>query len=233
MSSLVASIHDVSPVNLERCGALREIIAGATEGPVSLLVVPRLHGYGEWEGSSLRWLRDCAADGDEIVLHGQTHLGPDETDEREFARLKEVGAHRRILAGLAELGSVGLSPRGFVAPCYDHPPAVSAACHRAGLTWWATRNVLHWRGGRTPLFSFGFGTSTPIKRRMSPSVADGVALVLAHAPLLRLDLHPPDLADAGLRIRIDRVLDRLLSQGRALVTHEAIVFDRQPAAAVR
>ena len=220
---LIASIHDVAPSTLHSCAELRDVVRAHAKGPVSLLVVPRYHGAERWSDLSLQWLRNCAAEGDEIVLHGETHLAQGGENEREFAGLDERSARRRLMAGLAELGSVGLPLRGFVSPCYAHPRALSAACENAGLTWWATRNVLHWVGGGAPLFSLGFGTSTPLRRRLSPTVADRTAYLLATAPTIRLDLHPGDADDPGLLHWVDRVIGRLVAQGRALTTHEALV----------
>ena len=174
-------------------------------------------------GHFTRWTSAGAAAGDELVLHGFTHITPGGTSERERAHLSATDIGNRTELGRSVLHGVGLAPGGFVAPCYDHPRTAHLARARSALTWWATRNGLYRKGRRLLLPSLGLGASSALKRATSPSVARVAAAVLAPARSLRLDLHPADLDHRGLLAAAVDVLDRLLDQGRELTTHARLV----------
>ena len=224
MKQLVVAIHDVTPGSAGAVVRLREMVARRAPGPVSLLLVPRFLGDEPWRaGHFTRWTSARAAAGDELVLHGFTHITPGGTSERELAHLSATDIGNRIDLGRSVLHGVGLAPGGFVAPCYDHPRTAHLACARSALTWWATRNGLYRKGRRLLLPSLGLGASSALKRATSPSVARAAAAVLAPARSLRLDLHPADLDHRGLLAAAVDVLDRLLDQGRELTTHARLV----------
>jgi uncharacterized protein len=228
--TLVVSIHDVAPSTLDEVEEWRATVASLTEGPASLLLVPRLGGRDSWRsGRPPRWARGRAAAGDEIVLHGYTHVRHDGRDGAELAGRRPADVRALIAEGLGELGAAGLEPAGFIAPAYCGPP--DAACRAAGLDWWATRGSLRWSGGRRTLPSVGLGASTPLRRVLSPAAGRAAARLLAPAPVVRLDLHPADLRHRRLAAAGRELLARLLAQGRRPATHGALVHGWKPGAA--
>ena len=71
---LLVSIHDVTPALDER---VRTLWAMCRERGVTpaLLVVPNWHGEWPLEQSPafVQWVRECAADGADVLLHGERH----------------------------------------------------------------------------------------------------------------------------------------------------------------
>jgi predicted deacetylase len=218
----VVSIHDVAPATLVRVAGLRAVvreIAGPV--PVSLLVVPCYHGSSAWDAEAATWVRACAADGDEIVLHGHLHHRPGGGDGPEFGRTtRPADAQARIGAGRRRLEDLGISPEGFIAPAYAHPRVLTAALHDHGMGWWATRTWLHsCDGSRRLLPSLGLGASTAPRRALSPAAARAGIRFLQHAPAVRIDLHPADLDHGRLRAAVPDILARLLDGHRTCITH--------------
>ncbi len=223
MKLLVVAIHDVAPSTLDEVGRWRDIASGLVPAPVSLLVVPRYHGRESWRSGPARgWLRERAAEGDELVLHGYAHMRPGGRDGRELAGRpgREIAA--LINDALDEMGRAGVPTDGFIAPSYSHPPAVDACCRDAGFGWWATRWTLSSPGGRRPLPSLGLGASSSGRRMLSPAAAHLAARALAPAPAVRLDLHPADLRHRRLARAGRQLLETLLDQGRHPVTHREL-----------
>ncbi len=217
---LVVSIHDVAPSTLEEAARWREIVSGLSPGPVSLLLVPRYRGHDSWRSGPARaWARERAAGGDEIVLHGYTHLRRGGGNGAELAGRPPGGVRSLIAEGARELRIAGLEPGGFIAPAYAHPASADGGCRAAGLRWWATRGALRSDAGRRPLPSLGLGASTGLRRALSPAVARGAVAALAGAPVVRLDLHPADLHHRRLARSGRDLLNRLLDQDRRPITH--------------
>jgi uncharacterized protein len=229
VKQLIVAIHDVSPQRAPTVVQLRELVERREAGPVSVLLVPRLFCDEPWaEGHFSNWVATRAAMGDELVLHGYTHVSQGLRNEHELAALSATEIETRIALGRSELGQVGLATCGFIAPCYLHPSAAHVACERAGLAWWATRNMLHRPAGRLFLPSLGLGASSAFKRATSPSVARFAALAVASSPWVRLDLHPADLDHEMLRRAATDLLERLLDQGRTLTTHSQLAVTWPP-----
>ncbi len=130
---LLVSIHDVSPAHESEVTRLWDICAKRGISP-ALLVVPDWHGEWPIEDSPafVNWVRDRAANGSDILLHGERHdefglrrSTADElrafgrTDyEGEFLTLDQRAARERIERGVTRLRALGLPPIGFVAPAW-------------------------------------------------------------------------------------------------------------------
>ena len=210
MKLLVVSIHDVAPSTLEESETWRGL-------------VPRYEGRDSWRaGADRAWARRRADAGDELVLHGYSHLRPGGRHGAELAGRSDHEVRASIVEGLEELRAAGLDPAGFIAPAYAHPPAADAICRAAGLGWWATRASLRWEGGRRSLPSLGLGVSTGPRRALSPAIARASARALERVAVVRLDLHPADLRHRRLARAGRELLARLLDQGRRPVTHEGV-----------
>lgn len=224
MNRLVISIHDVAPSSLDGARDLRARVARRVEGPVSLLVVPRNRGRESWRsGEGRRWLGERQDGGDELVVHGYTHVGRGGRDGAELRRRGSEAVRDVVGDGIAELGAVGLRAHGFIAPSYAHPRDAEAALLGSGLRWWATRGSLRSPQGRVALPSIGLGASTAPRRALSPAVAALAVRALTAVPVVRLDLHPADLAHRRLARAVDSLLGALLAQGRRPVVHEEIL----------
>lgn len=212
--ALCVVLHDVAPVRWPGCErVLAEVQACAQHVgvslPLTLLVVPQMHGDPVWPSSHLDRLRSWADAGHELMLHGLTHR--DEADpprrlrewllrrhytasEGEFAALTQPEALQRMQAGRRWALHQGLSMHGFVAPAWLLGPAGLDAAAEAGFTHTCTlaqvislprRQVL-------PAPSLVFSTRSAWRRASSVAWNHLLARRARQAPLLRLELHPGD-----------------------------------------
>jgi predicted deacetylase len=226
--SLLVSIHDVTPALAPGVARLWQICAECRVVP-ALLVVPNWHGA--WplhrHPEFAEWLRARAAEGAEIVLHGERHdeVGLPRTPgqslrawgrtarEGEFLTLDAVAAGERIARGLACLERLGLKAVGFVPPAWLAREEGHRAVGAAGLAFSEDERTVR-------LFPSGRTIRSPVVRwsARSPARAWGSAAVARarwtlqrRAPLLRLALHPQDLADPVTARSLILNLDRWLT----------------------
>jgi len=114
--ALSVVLHDVSPARWQGCvRVLGELCRCANDAgvvlPLTLLVVPHMHGDTALPTRYLRWLHGMAEAGHELALHGLTHRdeGPPlrglrdyllrrhyTAGEGEFAALSHAEALRRL-----------------------------------------------------------------------------------------------------------------------------------------
>lgn len=223
--SLLVSIHDVTP-GLER-GVLRlwELCAARGIRP-ALLVVPDWHGRWPLEDhpAFIRWLRDRAAEGAEIVLHGERHdeAGlPRRTADRfrawgrtdgegEFLTLRGAAAAERIERGLARLRALSLEPVGFIPPAWLAREDAYYAVARAGLRFSEDdRSIRLFPSGRrlgSPVVRWS--ARTTLRARGSVVVAHARWALQRQARFPRIALHPQDLRHEITAAAIGPTLDR-------------------------
>lgn len=207
-------LHDVSPARWEGClrvlSTLRRCArdAGVTL-PLTLLVVPRMHGDDALPPRYLRWLRGMADAGHELVLHGLTHRdeGPPPrglgdyllrrhytAGEGEFAALSHAEAAARLREGRSWARNHQLPMEGFVAPAWLLSPPGLQAVVDAGFRHTCTLNEVialpQQRALRAP--SLVFSTRAAWRRGLSLAWNTLLARRAREAPLLRLELHPGD-----------------------------------------
>ncbi|MGE0027876.1 MAG: DUF2334 domain-containing protein [Thermoleophilia bacterium] len=224
MRALVVAIHDVSPSTAGAADRLRRLAAARSDGPASLLVVPRAGGSESWRhGPARGWLAGRLAVGDELVLHGHTHRDRRGRDGGELRGRTAAGVRDVVTSGADELaGAVG-RPEGFIAPSYAGGPGLGRAVGDAGLVWWASRLRLHWPGGARPLPAIGPGASRPLRRALSPPALRAAVASVAPLPCVRLDLHPADLRHPALLDAAMGALDALLAQDRRVSVHGELI----------
>ena len=161
LRQFLVAVHDVTPVHADRIRRILDLLAEAGVAQYALFVVPRWHGawdLTEHPGFTAS-LRDRAAAGAEIFLHGLRH---DEhgvrrswlqeirafgrTDgEGEFLTLTPAEAGARMDKGLEIFGRCGLAPVGFVPPAWLHGRDWRRLLRERGLTYsessWAVFDV--------------------------------------------------------------------------------------------
>ncbi|MFI5245833.1 MAG: DUF2334 domain-containing protein [Gemmatimonadales bacterium] len=231
MSELLITIHDVTPVLALRIESLWTLCASRGVIP-GLLVVPDWHGAVPIEGDAkfVAWLRARAADGAEIFLHGERHdeagsprgFGDEirafgkTNKEGEFLTLGYDAARERIDRGVARLRKLGLDPVGFVPPAWLAKPATHAAVRDAGLLVSEDDGVVYVHAPA--------GTSrtlrSPVVRWSARGFVRAYGSVLFERlrwrlqrgePVVRIALHPGDLAHPATAASIERGLDAWLS----------------------
>jgi predicted deacetylase len=222
---LLVSIHDVTPALDKGVRKLWRLCASHGITP-ALLVVPNWHGSWPLEEfpEFVSWIRRCAEQGAEILLHGERH---DEaglprrlahswkawgrtSGEGEFLTLGEEQAQERIRRGLARLRALGLRPIGFVPPAWLAAPATDRALAAVGLGFLE-------RSDRVQAVPSGRKVSSPAVRWSartswrawgSTVVADARWWLQGKAEWPRLALHPQDLDHPATARSLERTIER-------------------------
>lgn len=238
--SLCVVLHDVAPATRAGCervlAALREV---APDLPLTLLAVPRYHCEPSSRDFSA-WLGERHAGGDEIALHGYTHLDDGEPHglvdrlrrrhytrgEGEFSDLSIIDATQRIRAGIKWFARLGMVPHGFVAPAWLMSPGTWEALRWLNLSYTCTLRQLVLLPERRALTSQSlvYSCASAWRRQASLAWNATVAATLRHNPLLRLELHPHDADHPAIRRSWQRLLAQHLPDRRA--TTLAVVADR-------
>lgn len=235
--AIAVVIHDVAPSTLAACERVLGAVRAVAPVPVTLLAVPRYHGLG-MRADFERRLDAALADGDELALHGFTHVDPgvprDFADyalrrwytnrEGEFAGLARDEASRRLAAGRAWFAAHGWPLHGFVAPAWLMSEGAWQAVEEAGVDYTCTLTsvVAFRRRRRLASRALVFSTRSAWRRTASVGWNTAVAAAERRNPLLRLELHPDDADHPAVRRTWQRLLSGALATRRALTLHEAV-----------
>lgn len=234
---LCVSIHDVAPATWADCVRLRAAMRAVADIPLTWLVVPRFHGSEQVSPAMEAQLGSALARGDELALHGYTHLdleparggvasrflrGVYTQREGEFAALAEFAARRRIELGLAWFAERGWRPAGFVAPAWLLGEGAWRALRAFPFEYTTTFSRFHLLPDGPALFSpsLVYTARNRSGRLLSPLAARAGAALLAGAPLVRLSLHPRDAHYPALLRHAQRLLERLLASHVAVTKAE-------------
>jgi predicted deacetylase len=130
---LCVSIHDVAPATWTDCLRLVKAVRAVADIPLTWLVVPHYHFRPEQSLAMEACLNVALERGDELALHGYSHLDTEEGGgglrarflrtvytrrEGEFAALAEAEAQRRLALGLDWFAARGWTPTGFIPPAW-------------------------------------------------------------------------------------------------------------------
>jgi uncharacterized protein len=238
--SLLVSIHDVTPALADGVAHLWALCAARGVRP-ALLVVPDWHGEWPLEAhpSFASWLRARAADGAEIVLHGERHdevgspRAPADTlralgrtaGEGEFLTLDERAAGERIARGQAALRRLGLEPVGFVPPAWLVREAGVRAVAAAGFRFTEDDRAIRLlpSGGRLRSPVVRWSARSPMRAWGSLAVAGARWTLQRRTPFPRIAFHPQDLDHRATAGALGPTLDRWL------VRHRPIAYSALPA----
>lgn len=223
--ALCVSIHDVSPYTWKACSRLRDAIRAIAPVPLTLLVVPDYHRLGASDPPWYRAALDrCLADGDELALHGYSHLdempdGPSlasyllrrvyTTSEGEFAAVDATEASRRIQCGLDWFRARGWPVQGFVAPAWLMSDGAWQALFASRFLYTTTMRrfyVLPDRQGFTSP-ALVYGARNCVTRSVSRLNSEWLAWRLSRSPLIRFGLHPADADHPGLMRHLERLIE--------------------------
>jgi predicted deacetylase len=236
---VVVSVHDVSPATGDE--TIRWCADADSLGvAVSLLVIP-----GPWRGTHLAEAPDFAsilrgrvARGDDVVLHGWTHVaGPEGPWWRraagraiargaaEFAALGDAEAAERLWAGRAVLGALDLATEGFTPPGWLASPGAMRALRQGGFRFVTTHVGL--RDLRTGRLHRAFALSHRPTGGRAERVGAAVMRSWARrgairGSLVRIALHPDDLRRPALRDTTLRSIEAVLAAGGHAVTYSRL-----------
>ncbi|MGH8856008.1 MAG: DUF2334 domain-containing protein [Telluria sp.] len=243
---LCVSIHDVAPATWDECEQLAQAVRAVADIPLTWLVVPHYHRAGGAPGRMEAGLERALARGDELALHGFTHLdtaprGPGlgerflrgtYSQEGEFAALPADEAARRIQLGLDWFAARGWPVRGFVPPAWLLGEGAWQALRAFSFDYTTTFRYFHplgdgGAGGSIFSPSLVYAARNRSGRLASPLLADILRLALARRPLIRLGLHPPDVRHPRL-LRHAQATVESLAATRTALTKAAFAQDCLP-----
>jgi hypothetical protein len=231
------SLHDVSPQTFAAC---REIVAQLEAlgvAAISLLVIPDHHGRGrvQQDAALCSWLRELSERGHEVVTHGYLHRRARRTgekalaklttriytaDEGEFYDLDFASARELVARGNAELRELGLNPRGFIAPAWLLSSEAESALGDLGVEYTTRLGTVTdlQRGKIWKSQSLVWSVRAAWRRATSLLWNAWLFARLRERPLLRISVHPVDLAHP----RIWRQIRALVCE--ALQTRDAVTY---------
>ena len=230
--ALCVVLHDVAAGTQSACERVMRAVADvAGSVPLTLLAVPRYHrqpSTASFDG----WLGDRGRAGDELVLHGWTHLDEGAATgwadrlrrnsytrgEGEFWALTQAEAATRLHAGRDWFDANGWPVQGFVAPAWLLGPGAWAALRDTDFAYTCTLRHIHLlpRGATLTSQSVVYSTSAAWRRGMSLAWNALVARAERANPVLRLELHPRDADFPAVRRSWQRILEAALRERRAV-----------------
>jgi predicted deacetylase len=207
------TLHDVAPTTWAECASMLAQLDAVGIGPVTLLVVPNLHGRAPLLESActIEAIEARRRHGDDIVLHGYYHRDDApaphtardfvqrrlRTDsEGEFAALDYATTLQRVKDGMDLWDFLGWPCIGLVPPAWlagkalwmvvDRFPALRYISLRQGIYTTADQR-LH------PTTNLTRSSTSAAGRVLTGARVRYQYWRSASSPLLRVALHPPDM----------------------------------------
>lgn len=240
---LIACLHDVSPRDFDRIVEIDrfydEIGIGSN---YAMLVVPDFWGAWSLEDypDFIAWLKQRAADGVEMFLHGFFHHDTTPKDERsawrkfcyqalgegEFANIEEYEALKRLSVGRKMLENMlDVKITSFVAPAWQYSAGARAALKELGFSVAENRSCV-WSPAQNRVLSktpvIAYSNRSAARRHASIFWSKLSATVLKDAQIVRHAIHPDDFNDEALKNEITRSLRELLSR-REVITYRRLL----------
>ncbi len=239
---LVVSFHDLHPGSRAVCAGFIERLRELGVPRVSLLVVPRWHGGPPLtqDAEFVAWLRELAAAGHDICLHGFFHQaeqvrgGPIQQligrhytqSEGEFFQIDSATARDRLQRGLAILANEARLPIvGFTPPAWLISDEGRAALIEAGLHYTTTFSQVELlqRGAVLKAPTLVYSCRSAWRRVVSRAWLRFWERVNREAPLLRIAAHPGDFVHAHVEKSLYAHVQRAMSNGREAVTYRDLL----------
>jgi predicted deacetylase len=235
---LCVAVHDVAPVTWALTSRILKMLDALGAKPLTLLVVPNYHERGliTDDPAFVQAIESRKASGDEVALHGYTHLDEGSAprglvdylarrvltrSEGEFAALSAPEACRRIEQALAVWRELGWAIEGFVPPAWLLSEGSGFALAQYGFTYATTHRGLwrlpDWR--LTPARVLSYSPQNTWRRLMSRAVIRAHLGTVGEAPL-RIALHPVDALREDVLAHWRQVLEGLI-ETRQVVTKSA------------
>ena len=225
------SIHDVWPGNFPLVAGYLQRLRSMGATRAALLIVPHYHGHSPMEESRefLAWLQEEIAAGTEVFLHGYRHWMPELAEasnlagkrnawghwvnrrwvaqEAEFCGLSEADRDHLLELGASAFRKSKLDCIGFVAPTWYGSPSQKSLLQQ-GFRIQETRFFIrHLQSGRARLAP---PLAWDLSRGGEPMLFGGMVWLqtLLRLPLIKVAIHPGDLAGHEVLNTIEQVIQR-------------------------
>lgn len=239
--NLCVAIHDVAPATWPQCTRLLALLDQLGAPPLTLLIVPDYHDRGRIDRARhfISAIEQRVGRGDELALHGYDHRDrapPPRTPaawfrrrvltarEGEFSALSADEARSRIERGLEIFARRRWPVAGFVPPAWLASAGTREALREFPLRYTSTHTrLIDLRDGRA--LAAPCLTASPrsgLRRAISKRWLGVAENLTAHAPLLRIGLHPADAEHDDLLECWRALLQRLLRTRTALTKSQAL-----------
>lgn len=237
-------MHDVAPSTWPACERVLDALAEVSPAAVSLLVVADYHRLHRMEDDAgfVRAMQQRRERGDEVIVHGLTHLDESQPSsalrdriwrkfytagEGEFYALSQAEAAEKLQQAYTRFRALGWQTQGFVAPAWLYSAGACAALRDSPFAYTTSRRELILLPSQQRLSapSLVWSVRAPWRLQLSAwwneymlrrILADPVRY-----PLLRLGLHPVDAAHPTCLAFWQDALHRALEHGRVPMTKGA------------
>jgi hypothetical protein len=206
-------VHDVAPATWRECASVLRMLDDVGATHLSLLVVPYYHRGRTVDAAPRvrRVLEHRLARGDELALHGYSHLDEEPPPrsvrgyverrlltraEGEFAAIDEASATWRLARGVEMFHALDWPLYGFVPPAWLLGDAARRAVERCGhaFEYVSVRRGVYrlptWRFARSA--TLAYSPDRVWRRAMSRAMIRREMQRARTLPLLRLAIHPQD-----------------------------------------
>ena len=240
--TLCIALHDVAPATWPRCARILALLDDIGARAVTLLVVPDFHRGGtvEHDRAFVAAVEARRERGDEIALHGYTHI--DESPpprspsawlrrrvltaaEGEFSALDRANAAQRIAAGRDMLARIGWHVDGFVPPAWLASRGTREALAASNLLYTSTHNALvdlrHGRAITAP--SITASPRSTWRRAMSKRWLRAAGWATRASAVVRAGLHPADADHADLMAVWRALLVASLAEREPMTKRDAVL----------
>ncbi len=233
--SLIVSLHDVSPHTWDSCRRILDAFSRQGLTAVSLLVIPDHHRRGHFREypEFCEWLRQRVALGCEAVIHGYYHQRAPKAAESardrfitraytagegEFYDISRDQAKSLVSRAREEFRAAKLNPVGFIAPAWLLSAPAEQALRDLGIAY-TTRLKGIWdlqREHVTQSQSLCWSVRAMWRREVSLAWNAFLFHRLARRPVMRIAVHPVDLAHPRIWRQVTRLIAAAQNQRRAL-----------------
>lgn len=225
---LCVAIHDVAPGTWRLCEKLIAAVDQVGPVPLTFLVVPAYHHQQcRNDNACFRMLDERLKMGDELALHGYTHLDegrlPDcpwsrlcrqvlTQGEGEFAALGKREARKRLTWGLEWFSRRGWPVSGFVPPAWLLSDASWSVLRESGLRYTTTLTRFHLLQQDRSVYapSLVYSARSKWGSALSRHGNSACARLFGGATLVRLGLHPRDALHPQTLLHCQHLLEKLL-----------------------